>query len=877
MVAEFHGRSDDILKCLFEGLLRFDPKQTSDEYTNLIKGIPQECEKDFEEFRKKMINIPKYIKSENDYNDCSAFEENVDSNISSNLSFEEKYNKICSLYEISKKKYIMLRREKDELEEKQKYFLDFESKYNKTAEDISDLTNKLFWEQNKRKEIERIYNLAIEESENEEAILKEYEKKISDLLEDNRKKSEEIDDLKNTMEQLKTNFNHYMKIHYDESEYDGAINSVDFKNINKATVDGERLSDTIENGGERLSHAIIKGVSTILSNKENEQPNNSANFNNSSIQSPNANRQREAINYLDGLDEERRNVEKQLEQSNQKINELETENGNLKRSLDLEIKEKKKFSGKIDNLEVEIDKVKAERDNLIKEKIKMSQNYENCVVRRNELEIKLKEALHEKEQIPNKLNELNETLNELATKVNNKNDSTISEEYDEKTGKLIFKNMDSDSDDDCMIIDVIDNAQKVDGVMKDIKRNEENNVILSDLKNNINGVLTNDYMDSGKCLKNENLKNLIDGGENGNKKENQVLNNQKLKKIPSKRKNKDISKNEEETEAQKKKRLRLEAKEAEKLQKLEAKEAEKLQKLEAKEAEKAQKDVARIRKEMAASINTKAEQYLYCNVSNTINDIIPHFNIELENFFESRDIKNQIIFEDSFTSAVTWKRKNVDALVENNVVKRLETFDNENIFILIMSGGTFKELYNKNTLINEIKTIKNQFSGEVQGVVIVYEKHSINKAPLYNLCLQVFEETGSQLKFIKTAEKVILTIAQHHRAIAKKPLSLQKEAETMMVYLGEKGVKEGDEIHKDWWYKMLSGIHRISEDQRRAIIDHYANPFKLIKLLREIGTLAGVKRISNIQCDNGRKIGPAFAQKLVQTLTSITGDEVIEC
>ncbi|CEF66121.1 Hypothetical protein SRAE_2000079100 [Strongyloides ratti] len=424
------------------------------------------------------------------------------------------------------------------------------------------------------------------------------------------------------------------------------------------------------------------------------------------------------------------------------------------------------------------------------------------------------------------------------------------------------------SDDDCIILDVIDNTkdfklnkscqEKMEIYSSDIMTSTKinpNDMVMEKRNNHLNYINNIENVNISSNNKSKGIHLIVSNDvEKMDTYEKQVL-----KKVPSKRRIKDITSDDNngdgETEAQKKKRLRLEAKEAQKME----------------------KEINKIKREISASINTKAEQYLYCRVSNKINEMIPEFKENIETFFEGRQIKDQLEFENLPSSIITWKRKSVDALVENNTVQRVELFDTENVFLSVILGEEFKNLYTKKELINFITNIKKQFCGEVHGVVIVYDKHSISKPSLYNLCLEIYEKTGIHLKFIKKIEKLVLTVGQHHRAIAKKPLSLEKNVEGMMIYSGEKGVKDGPDVHKDWWYKMLSAIHRISEDQKRAILEHYPNPFDLILLLNEIGSFAGVKRISNIQCENGRKIGPIFAQKLVQTLTSITGDEIIEC
>jgi hypothetical protein len=51
-----------------------------------------------------------------------------------------------------------------------------------------------------------------------------------------------------------------------------------------------------------------------------------------------------------------------------------------------------------------------------------------------------------------------------------------------------------------------------------------------------------------------------------------------------------------------------------------------------------------------------------------------------------------------------------------------------------------------------------------------------------------------------------------------------------MHILAEKGILDGPEMVADWWSKMLDHVHRMSEDQKRAIVQAHPNPFKSVIL-----------------------------------------------
>uniref|UniRef100_A0AC35TRY3 Crossover junction endonuclease MUS81 n=1 Tax=Rhabditophanes sp. KR3021 TaxID=114890 RepID=A0AC35TRY3_9BILA len=289
------------------------------------------------------------------------------------------------------------------------------------------------------------------------------------------------------------------------------------------------------------------------------------------------------------------------------------------------------------------------------------------------------------------------------------------------------------------------------------------------------------------------------------------------------------------------------------------------------------KEIAKVQREMLASLNSKCEQYLFCHISEALFNNVVELKDSVEKIFKARSIQNQIIIEKGRDNIVTFKRKNVDAVVENGTVEKIEHLDLENVFIEVIDGAKFATLVGTQQLIEHLKKTRETFSGESQITVVIYGKHGITKPALMRTTLQVFDETGVQLRFIVEVERLALIFAQFHRSLAKRPLSLKKDAETLMIHKGDKGIKEGVDLQKDWWTKMLSAMHRMAEDQKRAIIAHYPNVFELIQVLEEIGPVAGGKRIANIECENKRKIGPVLAQKLVQTLCSITGDEIIEC
>lgn len=82
---------------------------------------------------------------------------------------------------------------------------------------------------------------------------------------------------------------------------------------------------------------------------------------------------------------------------------------------------------------------------------------------------------------------------------------------------------------------------------------------------------------------------------------------------------------------------------------------------------------------------------------------------------------------------------------------------------------------------------------------------------------------------------------------------------------------------RDWWTRMLQRMHRLSEEQKRALIDKHPSPFRLMDELLELPAGEAIYQLANIETEdpNGRHIGPAIAQKIYVMLTSRSGDEIL--
>lgn len=141
--------------------------------------------------------------------------------------------------------------------------------------------------------------------------------------------------------------------------------------------------------------------------------------------------------------------------------------------------------------------------------------------------------------------------------------------------------------------------------------------------------------------------------------------------------------------------------------------------------------------------------------------------------------------------------------------------------------------------------------------------------------MEAFEQNRSQVRYCKTPQDFSFLIVQLHRAIAKSEKRLAED--NSVVFNVEKGMKDGDteQLKVDWWTRMLTHVHRLSEEQKRALVDRWPNPFALMDELSSMKANEAMKMLANVVANNNRRIGPAAARWIFTFLTSKDGDEVI--
>lgn len=87
-----------------------------------------------------------------------------------------------------------------------------------------------------------------------------------------------------------------------------------------------------------------------------------------------------------------------------------------------------------------------------------------------------------------------------------------------------------------------------------------------------------------------------------------------------------------------------------------------------------------------------------------------------------------------------------------------------------------------------------------------------------DVLFEAFERYRVQFRFAKNALDFSFLIAQLHRAIAKQEKKMEYNMMQLPIIAIEKGIREGPRLVEDWWTRMLEQMHRLSEDQKRALL-----------------------------------------------------------
>ena len=75
---------------------------------------------------------------------------------------------------------------------------------------------------------------------------------------------------------------------------------------------------------------------------------------------------------------------------------------------------------------------------------------------------------------------------------------------------------------------------------------------------------------------------------------------------------------------------------------------------------------------------------------------------------------------------------------------------------------------------------------------------------------------------------------------------------------------------------MLSTIDRLSDAQRRAILGLIPDPISGIDKYSKMDYSLAIQEIGDLVAENGRKVGPVMAHRVLTMLTDETGNSIVE-
>ena len=303
------------------------------------------------------------------------------------------------------------------------------------------------------------------------------------------------------------------------------------------------------------------------------------------------------------------------------------------------------------------------------------------------------------------------------------------------------------------------------------------------------------------------------------------------------------------------------------------------------EQEKAEKELNKIRRQIQSSKNSKCEQFMFCHVSTRIFSMDESLKDELTKQFVDRGIPDQLVpdISPSAMMRIQWRRKSIDAYMEEGKLQSQEKMELQDWFCCVLTGETFTVLAKTKNGLQDylLDQVKAHRTREARPTLIVLGKHTIRENNLHSLIFDVYEQSKAQIRFVPDALDFAFVVVQMHRALAKLEKKTEKLAETETGsgahFAIDKGISEGPGMVADWWARMLEHMHRMSEEQKRAILKAYPNPIKLMNRLLDPTNSPGSSMflLSEIQMESGRRLGPVLAQKIFVMLTSEEGNEII--
>ncbi|CAI2309137.1 unnamed protein product [Caenorhabditis sp. 36 PRJEB53466] len=358
-------------------------------------------------------------------------------------------------------------------------------------------------------------------------------------------------------------------------------------------------------------------------------------------------------------------------------------------------------------------------------------------------------------------------------------------------------------------------------------------------------------------------------------------------KITETKKRKIIEEDDKEKQKEKKENAKR-AREAGKEKKATEKDKEKNEAMRKREEKEREKETKKIEREISAALNTKCEQYTFCHVGRNVLDTLPGLEAEIRMLFTERKIENQLRIERDLGTRIEWRRKCIELREdEDGRSERFEYSSTQDLFAVVVPAATLKDVIASNSLSDFIVEQRTGFqNGRCTMLIVSFGKLDITKKKLHNLSVELYETHRAQIVQLDNISELALFTAQYLRSLSrrgKKRLEANKEEESSsgghkVQYHGEKGIVLGSraEIVSDWWSKMLATIDRLSDAQRRAILKLIPDPIVAIDKYSKIDYSTAVREIGDLVAENGRRVGPAMAHRILKMLTDETGTEVVD-
>uniref|UniRef100_A0A1I7UJ29 Crossover junction endonuclease MUS81 n=1 Tax=Caenorhabditis tropicalis TaxID=1561998 RepID=A0A1I7UJ29_9PELO len=224
---------------------------------------------------------------------------------------------------------------------------------------------------------------------------------------------------------------------------------------------------------------------------------------------------------------------------------------------------------------------------------------------------------------------------------------------------------------------------------------------------------------------------------------------------------------------------------------------------------------------------------------------------------------------------------------ENGKNERFEYMSTQNLFAVVVPSATLKDVISSNSLKDFVIEQKAGFqSGRCTMLIVSFGRLDIQKKKLHQLSIEIFEKHRTQIVQIDTIPEMALFTAQYLRSLARREKKKRMTEDEggdgnsgghKLKYQGEKGIVIGarSEIVSDWWSKMLSTIDRISDAQRRSILGLIPDPIAAIDKYSKMDYSLALNEISELVAENGRRVGPAIAHRVLTMLTDETGNSII--